>query len=356
MTEKHTKFRLRQDGVVSMIVVIMIMLLLSLIVLAMSQNTNKERRQALDRQLSDQALYNAESGINDTINYLYNTPDAPIEYKDSCDMSFLLTPAQNPPKNFVDPEGVNRYTCVLYNKAPNTIEYEDVGISQDTQVVTVESLNAAGAPTPVSNLTFTWDDSSGSNTVSGCDFTGGSPTLLPKLPDNCTVGGLRVDIISARTNRDNIIKSMFNAYFLPHRNLGGSIGYGSVGNYPDNQGVVGQANCSGAPGQRQCKMTITGLNASKFTLHLRALYKSTDLTISGTDAAGEPVRFKNAQIMVDSTGRANDVLRRVQVRVPAEPQYEYEGFSIKTKDSICKLLNVVPNNVTTTDASQCPLN
>lgn len=52
-----------QSGIASMVIVILIMTLLTLIVLAMTQNSNREQRQALDRQLNSQALYAAESGL-----------------------------------------------------------------------------------------------------------------------------------------------------------------------------------------------------------------------------------------------------------------------------------------------------
>src|SRR5258708_5693843 len=55
-----------QQGIVSIIVTIILMLVLTLIVLSFAKVSRREERNALDRQLSTQAFYAAESGINDS--------------------------------------------------------------------------------------------------------------------------------------------------------------------------------------------------------------------------------------------------------------------------------------------------
>lgn len=348
--KKRLSLRNSQDGVVSIIVVIMIILMLTLIVLAMATNARHEQRQALDRQLSDQAFYNAESGINDTINYLFTTPTAPIDKLTDCDTSFLGG-------GVIDASGTNKYTCILYNKAPPTIEFDNIGIS-DSKVVPIESLDNAGNPVPLINLTISWDDAGGNNTVSGCNFTAGAQALPASLPVNCTVGAVRADLIAAQPNRDLLAQRVFNVFGLPHASAGGSITV--LSGYPENQGNIGQARCNGSPGPRTCNLTITNINANKLYLHIRSIYKPTDISISGTDAGGTAVRFKDAQIMIDATGKATDILRRVQVRVGAQTQYTNAEFSLQSRDSICKLLDVENNSgtrtVTSADTVRCPVN
>lgn len=81
----NNKIRSNQEGIVAIIVAVILTVLMSLIILAISQNANREQRQALDRQLSDQAFYNAESGVNDLANYLYKNiatvPAIPVDKK-----------------------------------------------------------------------------------------------------------------------------------------------------------------------------------------------------------------------------------------------------------------------------------
>jgi type II secretory pathway pseudopilin PulG len=352
MATTHKKLKNDEQGVVSLIVAIIIVLMLSLIVLAMSQNARNEQRQALDRQLSDQAFYNAETGVNDVVNYLYKTPTASIKNTD-CNTDYLA-----PITNEIDgPDGVNRYTCVLYDKAPETIELDNLQVN-DSTLIPIEGRSLDGErQVDVSELTFSWDDANGSGAVSGCIFSGGNANLPPKLPDNCTVGGLRIDLTRADLGRRDLINTFnINAFLLPNSTNGAGIDMSGKA-YPNNQGIIGQANCSGS-GARKCRVTIKNIDATKRVLHIRSLYEVTDVTISGKDAGGNTIRFNNAQIMIDSTGRANDVLKRIQVRVAANAQYRNVESALHSAESICKVLSVTkdPTGSVKSEHSDCPIN
>lgn len=53
-----------QQGIVAIVVTIILMVILTLIVLSFAKISRREERDALDRQLSTQAFYAAESGID----------------------------------------------------------------------------------------------------------------------------------------------------------------------------------------------------------------------------------------------------------------------------------------------------
>ena len=57
--------RKNQDGIVSLIVSITIMIIISLVVISFARLMRTEQEQALDRQLSSQAFYAAETAVND---------------------------------------------------------------------------------------------------------------------------------------------------------------------------------------------------------------------------------------------------------------------------------------------------
>jgi hypothetical protein len=61
------------------------------------------------------------------------------------------------------------------------------------------------------------------------------------------------------------------------------------------------------------------------------------MQIGATDAAGQ-IAFTGAQAIIDSTGQAGDVLRRLQVTVPlqASSRDQLADYVIQTTDSICK--------------------
>lgn len=346
-----------QRGMASIIVAVTLMLIISLIVLAMSQNTQNEQRQALDRQLSDQAFYNAETGINDVAYYLYNDPNAPVD-KTRCETQLNSTIS-----NKIDGEdGVNKYTCLLYNKAPKSLQYDNVSISSP-KIIPIQTVNDGGAAIALQKLTIAWDDAAGRNENIGgaCNFTtSGSPAL----PTSCDYGGVRVELIRPGRDREEIRTSSLIAFLLPNNGaVGGDLSAGGGLSYPNNQGLIEPTNCSNTDeSKRQCSKTITDIGTGNLYLSIRSLYSPVNVTITGVDISNSAVRFKDTQTVVDSTGKANDVLRRVQVRIPAKAQYVYPGFALQSKDSICKVLKVSRNdagegNVAPDNSSSgvCPL-
>src|SRR5687767_12713460 len=129
-TNPEIKLRSNQEGLVSIVVAVILILLMSLIVLAMAENSRREQRQTLDRQLSDQAFYNAETGINDVDYYLFKKQDAAIEKLNCLPLSDPPAPLGDSSKHIDGTEGANKYTCAQYNKAPPTLEYEDINTGE----------------------------------------------------------------------------------------------------------------------------------------------------------------------------------------------------------------------------------
>ncbi len=154
---------------------------------------------------------------------------------------------------------------------------------------------------------------------------------------------------------DELRQNSLVSYLMPRDTAFGSSDVDVISFfYPDNQGIVNATDCSnvGDTSKRRCSTVIKGVKRSNFYIVLRSLYRPVNVTISGVDAGGSAVRFKDAQIMVDSTGKANDVLRRLQVRVPSTSQFSYPGFVLQTKDSICKLFEVKKDDAGTGTAAQ----
>jgi hypothetical protein len=341
--------KLNQSGMVSIIVTIVLIIVLSLIVIAMSRNSIREQRQSLDRQLSDQAFYNAESGINDWVNKLFTDPALPAS-KDDCAPGDLST---------IGTEGTNSYTCVLYNKTPEELVYEGVGLNNGK---TVEINPTAG----LDELTFTWTPDNDNPEVSGCNLGSASSALPASLPVGCDAGVLELTIIDPSVlNRDDLINNQSISYFLP--NNSGSVASVDIATSKGraNQGRRIPTLCDTAT--KECKATVRVniASGSKMFANFKFLYNSSNLRINGK-LAGNLVKFVGAQYMLDVTGKANDVLRRVQVRVPVKSQFDGTNFSIQTSESLCKLIETNVNGASSTatwqtnadgDAAQeCPIN
>jgi len=218
-----------QSGIASIIIVILIILVLTLIALAMARNANREQRQALDRQLSAQANYAAESGVNDTVEYIRtHLNDASFsKKKDKCDQNPSLSDLSGgSSEGRVGSDPGVKYTCVLYDLQPIDIVIDNV--SGDNPVI-VPIQNAGGSG--VKSITITWSNPSEGKDVSGCPgVTGGS--LPNSFGSNCNVGILRAELINSTVlKREEMIKSDFTAYLYPTNNAtpGSTSRTGNVG-------------------------------------------------------------------------------------------------------------------------------
>ncbi|HEX5797492.1 MAG TPA: pilus assembly PilX N-terminal domain-containing protein [Candidatus Saccharimonadales bacterium] len=341
MHKKETLVK-NQKGMASMVIVILIMTLLSLIVVSMTKTANREQKQALDRQLNSQAFYAAESGINDARDYYLNNFEDPInpasEEKTSCDgIDGAIGNEQFPGYSNTVGESVNRYSCVLYDATPESLEFSRIG--NDSLVIPLEDKEAANQ---IDDLTVTWKrPNTGSHDFSGCP----SANFPPSLNDDCDAGVLRVELIDPTgTSRSDLVAKNFTAFLSPrpHPNSSPGSPQYSSGLGTNGQGVNWRGGCSG----NQCSLTIHNIGKKRLVLHLRSLYKESRVSVTGTvDGSGEAIEFIDAQMMIDATGRASDVLKRIRVRDPLSTysSREYTEAAIQTGgDDTCKLLEIVP--------------
>lgn len=351
---QKTSLKDNQQGLVSFVVTIIVMLILSLIVLGFARLGRREQRQSLDRQLNTQAFYAAESGINDTLDYINTNLEAPgfVEEKDDCDP----LPGYNP---VISTEGPIEYTCVLYDSTPPEISVSSTD-DTDKDVVLIQSSGAQ----VIQEINFYWQDKDGGASVAGC------PNIIAGLPVNwpatCETGILRLDLVPFGTvgpttnpSRTNLIDRQMTAFLYPMTGADTTVDYTSASGL-SNQGRMVQGGCNAAAGKpRLCRVTVTGLGvlgSDRFYARLKGIYGSSAVTITldGVVGVGENIiETKNYQVKIDSTGKANDVLRRVQVYArinetlitEAARQILGNGFAVQTRDTVCKRAAVAPPNI-----------
>jgi len=352
MKKSPTK-SLKKDerGIVTIIITILIMLLLTLIVLAMSRNANREQRQALDRQLNSQAFYAAESGINDTIKYISN-PTTTLEEKDTCD---AISNSQNETypgvPNQLDSVGPISYSCVMYDKTPSQLS-KDVTTSQSW----VTEIKGDG--TGINTLTFNWSANQSDNNDNLTNCVDANRNVHLNVTEftntqNCKAGYLRVELINPdAADRQAMIDQNMVVFLAPGDTP-------SAVTRADNDsagavrkaGTIYTAQCSDTSGV--CTATISGIGLAnpgeRLLMRVKSFYRDNHVEVTGAaPTTGAAVQFADAQAMIDSTGKANDVLKRLKVYVPLQNSYYYPEFAIQTNDKLCKKLNVLPTNVTDT--------
>ncbi len=322
------------------------MAVLSLIVVGFAQLARREQREAFDKQLSTQAFYAAESGINDAMRKI---DDGTLtDNKTTCDPGVFNTSKD------LDSSASVSYTCLLIDRTPSRLEYGAVEVDQST-VVPLNPVNTSVnpfQPQALSSLDVSWnkDDNGGS----GYFYDGSNNIALPAAGNGSgqwgdrEAGVLRVDLIPADggLSRDNLANRMFTVFLYP----GVQASDPSSVNYQGNAGGVGgniqRIKCSASNTPRKCKARIiipAAVSDKHYYIRMTSIYSNSKVTISALDTLNRQVSFEDGQYVIDSTGRAGDVLKRVRVHKSAgDTDYRYPTYAINSVQNICKRLEVYP--------------
>ena len=345
---------LTEDGFASLVIAIVLVLVLSLITVGFAELMRREQRSALDKHLSQQAYYAAEAGVNDAakaINAGYTGQ------KKTCakfDATHTEPGASYLQQNQVGAasDGIS-YTCLLIDPDPPTLDYGDVGQVQSitTEISGVDNADPT-VPKPIKSLFFSWQSSGTSRPfVTGQD----SAHTLFRSNSWPYTGILRISLTpltSGCVQRSCLADNTFTAFLYPNDSSSASgsnplaPGYASASfasSIGTDQGVFVNGNCNSASKPLTCNVEITNLGQVNYLMTIRSVYDDNRVHISGLAYDSTFVRFKNSQTLVDSTGKAQDILRRIQVRIPSRNEYPHSDYGIEAMGGICKQLELYPD-------------
>ena len=336
---------------VAVMVTLIMMIVISLIVIGFAQVTRRAQRNALDAQLSGQAFYAAESGVNDASAIMkVLAASGPILPKTTCDDTAVYN-FNSTGKSKIDgaASGVS-YTCVLIDPTPSSLDFKlGQTSSQVTKLKTASGL-------PFTSLTFKWvPGTSASSSVASCPSGAGQYPINTAAAWNCKFAALRSELTPAagaltRNGAGGLIETTHVNFLEPVRP---PVGTGASVWATDNAKSIG-ALCTDA----QCQVTINfaGAGVNTYYLRLGAIYQSASVTITATDAAG-PAKFAESQAQVSVTGKAQDVLRRILVAIPLDGDALASPTSaIVSGDTVCKRFLVTNGYFSTEGFSGSPNN
>lgn len=329
----RTTVRSDQRGMVSILVSMIMILVITLIVLGFAQVTRRNQRESLDNQLSTQAFYAAETGINDArpLVQAYNGPP-PLKATNCSGASTLgLTT-----KAKLNADGSVAYTCLNVTNIEPNLQYKTLANGRALAV----PLNTNGS---LSTLKLSWTTDGPNADASKCinGGNGATDTFPPSTGWTCSYGMLRLDLMQdtgqagAAATADNTL-----TFFLKPNSVSDSYTISAFNGA--TKGIVLRTACVTAT--KTCTATISlapGVAAASNTYYARLTAVYNDLqhvTINGPSG----ITFSGAQATIDVTGKAQDVLRRVQVRIPLIGSTIQAVAAVQSTGSICKLISIIP--------------
>ncbi len=342
--------QLNEEGIVSIVITLIIMIILSLIVTGFAQLARREQREALDRQLSAQANYAAESGINAFIDVLPNINVDLSPKRESCDQNVSFKAPIDQNKNPFDAASAqlgqsgsnSSYTCLLYDTKPETL----IGSVSTDSVFTVplSTQTSDGLSANLQNLTLSWvNNANGSSAIRNGAVAGQFPNKTTWGSNN--VGALRVDLIPLGVLSQDTLDSATKTFILYPV---------SSGQKTKDKNDIGRGDVIGVQCSNECKFTVTNLDKPNYILRVKSLYTPSKVTInsnSAIDGTGTPNKFVNAQVEVDSTGKATDVLKRIKVRLPFNPKKPTDiavgvrpDYVLSSNETICKKMELTASD------------
>jgi Tfp pilus assembly protein PilX len=372
----------KQKGAVSLFVVIFAALLITVVTVSFVRIMVQNQKQASARDLSQSAYDSAQAGVEDAKRAL-------LRYQDICntgtdeDCSAIKTQVIGPwasecntaVKSLSDVTDSGDEIQVQNGGNSNALDqaYTCVKINTQTDDYIGELGQDASKVIPLvgeSNFDsikvewFSSRDLQGSGTaVNVPSFTDGVPLLNQNSWTSTSRQNrpslMRAQLVELNTagfvltdfNSNTSANGSSNTLFLYPSNIADtSKNFSSnVRLTPATPNASGQINCKDdlSAGGYACSATLIlprAVDANhKAYLILKSFYKSTSyrVTLLG---GGSLVRFNGVQPSIDSTGRANDLFRRVQARVEMiDTSFPYPQAEIDINGNLCKDFMITNN-------------
>lgn len=383
----------KEEGFVSIFTVIFFMMLVSVITIGFLRIMTIEQRQSLDNDLTASALASAESGIEDAKRAILKYANMPNGAEKNALRSALTSNEcnallDNATANSIginadgsitgDPDLNQYYTCLSVNlysadylgdSSAGVSEYVPLRTESDDQFDQIKI-----SWHMVSNAIGTDGDGRPSNYALS--------TAFPKVTGDAQSWGsrgypayMRVQLYGypeGSFTRDNVNDRTRAVFLVPSvvgitegTAISTTVSDPTPHEFDNDKSAVQAIQCKDTPatvseGEYACTATISlpddptlRGNNNEYYLRVTPLYGATHYKIQLIDSSkAEIVNFSEVQPIVDVTGRASDVYRRVQARVRMQSVGDLPEYAVESADDICKNMQVSDGSFY--QANSCP--
>jgi type II secretory pathway pseudopilin PulG len=344
---------LNENGFASIVIALILIIVLALLTVGFAQLARREQQDALDKQLASQAYDAAESGLNnayhDITNSIITQNGGPGQTK--ADPSNCMNPVVGLSMNSnIDANHGVSYSCLLVNLTPATLEKGLAAGSGWTTAFKV--VDASNNDTALKSFDVVWGSTDGHASLppSTVQFPpiGTSPSQWGNSP---ALLGVSITPLGA-LDRNSLIDNSLTAYFKPS-STAGSLTYPATAIQSPANPYSGDANGVGGQGQiiqakctsGKCTVTVNMSNGvggqigEQYLIHVVDYYDDSQIGIANPiDTNNKPAYFANSQAVIDVTGKARQVLKRIQAHVPIHPGPSLPSYGVEVQD-LCKRFN-----------------
>jgi hypothetical protein len=337
MNFQTIRLKTNNQGFVSIVVTMLVAVILSLIAIGFSNVMSRQQKDTLERQLSTQALYAAESGVNDAIQKLATNPSFQTPGTDCKKVSEggLATNSAG-----IAGDSSVKSTCVTIEQAQKVLVNDTVTADPSRPwVIPLIPISS----TPIERLQVSWEP--GPDSSLPIVPAGSTPGTFTDYVSKLNVIKATLVLFTAGNSRDQLSDATRTYYLYP---TGTSIPTPLTD--PNTNAIISGA-CSGS----KCSISIpsvqaliAGLTAGRPDVRpyliLSPLYRTNKVEISAYDSSSSSIELGGVQVSIDSTGRVNDTTRRVRVYKPIINEYQFAPSALGSPASsgICKEISAFP--------------
>ncbi len=294
-----------QQGMASIMFAMFLVLGISLLAIGFATLVRNDQRQALDKTLSNQAQYAAESAINKIQNDIKNK-SITESYVNGCNKNDNTNPTFNS-------SGIS-VTCLNWDMELDSILHNSLG--------TVPWSTNFNTTSPINSIKISWQPGEGNNSS---NFMSGPQTSL-KLNNN-DMPTIRVVLAKATD-----VSNAKVAYLSPtNQNSNVAIQALTV------SGVIGNASCDSAT--KSCSIVIdtTSLLDTNNLLAISSLNGLSNVQVQAFNGANgnNQQKITGAQAKITANAKSQDVSKRLVAYVSLPTSTWQPGF-VASADALCK--------------------
>ncbi|MDB5187304.1 MAG: hypothetical protein JWM07_776 [Candidatus Saccharibacteria bacterium] len=377
----------KQRGAVALFVVVFATLLMIIITISFIQLMLKDQRQATASDLSQSAYDSAKSGVEDAKRLLLLDQDcrngiasaavncgavaAAIDSNECNTVAAIFGQPTDTETLVQQSEGdkslQQAYTCVKIDAV--TADYKGIIGADQSNIVPLKGVSDFDS---VTISWFTRDDvSAATNSLTVGFPSSGGQVDLPRMGSRWAANYpalLRTQLMQTGSSfrlsdadTPQAGKSNANTLFLYPSATGASNMSFALDARRDQLNAPQQTKCvnSFSLGEYACSVTIALLepiNGSAANrnayLRLSALYNGAHYKVQ-LSRSGTPVEFDRVQPEVDSTGRANDMFRRVKSRIEFKSDFIYPEAAVDLEGDLCKSFIITDKDADYVSSATC---